>query len=139
MMFCTCERARREARAEAFEEAAKAAVSFLRGDPINGVPFRSPTPHEIAEHIRRLAATERAAHAPKPPVNSGIFAQAMQGVGLTAAALDRTVAKRIPVDPIVDCVEDGWTTEHVTPDSYPFEALDPWPEDADVDGGRGGA
>jgi hypothetical protein len=116
MMHCTCERARREARAEAFDEAAE----WLRA-----------TGHILAaDRYASLATSERAARAPAPPVNSGIFAQAMQGVGLTAAALDRTVAKRIPVDPIVDCVDDGWTTEHVTgwPDSYPFEALDPWPD-----------
>lgn len=41
-------------RAQAIEEAAKVATSFLVGDPANGVPLRSPTPHEIASRIRSL-------------------------------------------------------------------------------------
>ena len=34
------------------EHCAKIATSFLVGDPANGVPLRSPTPHEIADRIR---------------------------------------------------------------------------------------
>jgi hypothetical protein len=110
-------RARREARAEAFEEAGR-----ICGD--RGY-------HEFAIIFRRLMDEERATHAPKPPVRY-------------TEAPERSRASSWPPnarDGITDCVEDGWTTEHVTgwPDSYPFEALDPWPEDADVDGGRGGA
>lgn len=34
------------------EACAKEATSFLSGDPKNGIPLRSPTPHEIASAIR---------------------------------------------------------------------------------------
>lgn len=37
------------------EAAAKKATSFLVGDPANGVPLRSPSPHQIAEAIRALS------------------------------------------------------------------------------------
>ena len=47
--------AHRLGRAEGIEEAARKAKSFLVGDPANGVPLRSPMPHEIADAIRALA------------------------------------------------------------------------------------
>jgi hypothetical protein len=134
-------RARREARAEAFEEAAEWCED---GDyAVIDVDF-------AAAHFRALAAAERAAHAPKPPVRyTEAPEQSLASTGPWSAR-----------ESITDCVEDGWTTEHVTgwpgddlkatvakmraarlaatdwPDSYPFEALDPWP---DADGGRDGA
>ena len=40
------------------EEAADAATKFLVGDPFNGVPLRSPGPHEIAAHIRSLKSKD---------------------------------------------------------------------------------
>jgi len=43
-------------RDEALERAATKATSFLVGDPENGVPFRSPMPHEIADAIRKMKA-----------------------------------------------------------------------------------
>lgn len=36
------------------KEAARAATSFLVGDPANNVPLRNPSPHEIADAIRDL-------------------------------------------------------------------------------------
>ena len=62
-MKCSCQRNEDEeivvlcddhqALIEAEREAcAKVATGFLVGDPHNGVPFRSPTPHEIADAIR---------------------------------------------------------------------------------------
>lgn len=39
------------------EAAAAKATSFLVGDPENGVPLRSPMPHEIADAIRKLPLT----------------------------------------------------------------------------------
>lgn len=45
---------RQAIRAEALEEAAKLATSFLVGDPKNGVPLRNPLAHEIADAIRAL-------------------------------------------------------------------------------------
>lgn len=36
------------------ETCAKAATSFLVGDPKAGVPLRKPLSHEIADHIRAL-------------------------------------------------------------------------------------
>jgi hypothetical protein len=47
-----------QVRREALEEAAKAATSFLVGDPMNGVPLRSPMAYEIAEAIRSLIQGE---------------------------------------------------------------------------------
>lgn len=44
----------RQAQNDKLEEAADAATKFLVGDPFNGVPLRSPGPHEIAAHIRSL-------------------------------------------------------------------------------------
>ncbi|MDR6826473.1 hypothetical protein J2X48_000723 [Bosea sp. BE271] len=44
----------RQAENDKLEEAADAATKFLVGDPFNGVPLRSPGPHEIAAHIRSL-------------------------------------------------------------------------------------
>lgn len=54
---------RQAIRAEALEEAAKLATSFLVGDPKNGVPLRNPLAHEIADAIRALmlARAEKAA------------------------------------------------------------------------------
>ena len=43
-----------QVRAEALEEAAKLATSFLVGDPKNGVPLRNPLAHEIADAIRAM-------------------------------------------------------------------------------------
>lgn len=40
------------------EKSAWTATSFLVGDPTNGVPLRSPGPHEIAKAIRALPLTE---------------------------------------------------------------------------------
>jgi len=48
-----------KARDEALEEAAHTAVSFLVGDPRNGIPLRSPSPHEIARAIRALTRKEK--------------------------------------------------------------------------------
>ena len=45
---------RQAIRAEALEEAAAKATSFLVGDPHNGVPLRNPMAHEIAAAIRAL-------------------------------------------------------------------------------------
>jgi hypothetical protein len=116
-------RARREARAEAFEEAA----AWLRA-----------TGHILAaDRYASLAATERAAHAPKPTVRYTEAPEQSRASGGACSARES----------ITDCVEDGWTTVFPTmplvpvvgriyPASYPFEALDPWP---DVDGGRDGA
>ena len=36
--------------------AAEEATRFLVGDPANGIPLRSPMPHEIQDHILSLAA-----------------------------------------------------------------------------------
>jgi hypothetical protein len=103
-------RARREARAEAFEEAARICDS---GDTMtDGVSLY------YARKFRLIAAAERAAHAPKPP---GPYLEAPGG---NRACTDPPSAR----ESITDCVEDGWTTEHVTLTSYPFEALDPWPD-----------
>jgi hypothetical protein len=121
-------RARREARAEAFEEAAEWCED---GDyAVIDVDF-------AAAHFRALAAAERAAHAPKPPVRYTEAPEQSRASGGACSARES----------ITDCVEDGWTTVFPTmplvpvvgriyPASYPFEALDPWP---DVDGGRDGA
>jgi hypothetical protein len=68
--------------------------------------------------VRALAAAERAAHAPKP---HGPYPEAPGG---NRASSWPPRAR----ESITDCVEDGWTTEHVTLTSYPFEALDPWPD-----------
>lgn len=46
--------ARRQGVREGVEMAARAATSFLVGDPHNGIPLRSPTPHQIADRIRSL-------------------------------------------------------------------------------------
>lgn len=35
--------------------AAEEATKFLVGDPVNGIPLRTPMPHEISDHIRFLA------------------------------------------------------------------------------------
>ena len=40
--------------AEMRDACAKEATSFLSGDPKNGIPLRSPTPHEIAAAIRAM-------------------------------------------------------------------------------------
>lgn len=48
-------RHRIQARADALEEAANKATSFLVGDPSAGVPLRNPMAHEIATAIRSLA------------------------------------------------------------------------------------
>lgn len=37
------------------EFAARQATDFLVGDPRNGVPLRSPVPHEIAKRLRSLS------------------------------------------------------------------------------------
>ena len=37
------------------EFAARQATGFLVGDPRNGVPLRSPVPHEIAKRLRSLS------------------------------------------------------------------------------------
>ena len=50
---------RQAVRAEALEEAAKLATSFLVGDPKNGVPLRNPLAHEIADAIRALKGAMR--------------------------------------------------------------------------------
>jgi hypothetical protein len=39
------------------EEAARKATGFLVGDPANGIPLRSPSPHQIADAIRALQST----------------------------------------------------------------------------------
>ncbi len=49
---------RQAIRAEALEEAATKATSFLVGDPKNGVPLRNPLAHEIADAIRALKERE---------------------------------------------------------------------------------
>jgi hypothetical protein len=122
-MNCTCEQARREARAEAFEAAA---AYCAQGSDIL---FVSKQRHaewvmvKAAEHFAALAAAERAAHAPYAPVR------------YTEAPEPETP----PAGPPSGATEDdGFTTEHATgwPDSYPFKALDPWPG---ADGGRDGA
>ena len=46
------------ARNRALEEAAEKAVSFLVGDPTNGVPLRNPMAHEIANAILALRTKE---------------------------------------------------------------------------------
>ena len=43
------------------EAAAQKATSFLVGDPVNGVPLRSPMTHEVAKAIRALAPREKGA------------------------------------------------------------------------------
>jgi hypothetical protein len=120
-MRCTCEQARREARAEAFEEIAEWCEDERQED--GGLALHSIM-DAVEEHCRALAAAERAPHAPKPPVR---YTEAPE-----------------PETPPAEA--DGFTTEHATgwpkrlipdwPDSYPFEALGPWPG---ADGGRDGA
>lgn len=48
-----------QVRAEALEEAATKATSFLVGDPKNGVPLRNPLAHEIADAIRAMIEKEQ--------------------------------------------------------------------------------
>jgi hypothetical protein len=129
-MKCTCERARREARAEAFEEARD--LHIMHRDMFRrdfGPEDEVASMHEwSANHFSEMAAKERAACAPKPPVRYTEAPEPQRASeGLWSAR-----------EGLSDCVEDGWTTAHVTgwPDSYPFEALDPWPG---ADGGRDGA
>jgi hypothetical protein len=162
-------RARSEARSLAFREAAawhQTHARMIRRDFGDGDEAAS-SHDDSAAHFLDLAAHAdrlRAAHAPKPPVRyTEAPEQSRAPTGPWSASEGHTHDFKVRVsdglhtcktcgyevaedralrrDAITDCVEDGWTTEHVTgwPDSYPFEALDPWPEDADVDGGRGGA
>lgn len=57
-LFARIASAIREAEDAAYERAASEATKFLVGDPFNGVPLRSPGPHEIAAHIRSLKTKE---------------------------------------------------------------------------------
>jgi hypothetical protein len=123
---CTCDQARREARAEAFEEAA-VWHQLIRDRLVdNDTELAWDAHFNSAMHFAEQAAVarQRAPHAPKPPVR---YTEAPE-----------------PETPPAEA--DGFTTEHATgwpkrlipdwPDSYPFEALDPWPG---ADGGRDGA
>jgi hypothetical protein len=38
----------------AVEACAQKATGFLVGDPLNGIPLKSPNPHQIAEALLRL-------------------------------------------------------------------------------------
>ena len=49
----------RQAQVEAIEAASHCAVSFLVGDPENGVPLHSPSPHQIANRIRTLLSKDK--------------------------------------------------------------------------------
>lgn len=44
----------KDIRNKALDEAAHKATSFLVGDPKNGVPLHSPSPHQIAAAILTL-------------------------------------------------------------------------------------
>jgi hypothetical protein len=120
-MHCDCSRARREARAEAFEEAA---AYCAQGSDILFVVRQRHAEWvmvKAAEHFAALAAAERLARDPKPPVRYTETPEPHRASSGPWSAREG----------ITDCVEDGWTTAHVTgwPDSYPFEALDPmWPD-----------
>jgi hypothetical protein len=149
-MNCTCEQARREARAEAFEAAA---AYCAQGSDIL---FVSKQRHaewvmvKAAEHFAALAAAERAAHAPYAPVR---YTEAPEPeTPPEGASSGATRATYVEHDHATGASRsftiegDGFTTEHATgwpkrlipdwPDSYPFEVLDPWPG---ADGGRDGA
>jgi hypothetical protein len=138
-------RARSAARAEAFEEAAawltERSRLFDSTTAEHGIVVELVFAARAAANLAK-AARERAAHAPKPPVR---YTEAPEQ---SRASMGPWSAR----ESITDCVEDGWTTEHVTgwpgddlkttvaklraarlaatdwPDSYPFEALDPWPD-----------
>jgi hypothetical protein len=140
-MNCTCEQARREARAEAFEAAA---AYCAQGSDIL---FVSKQRHaewvmvKAAEHFAALAAAERVPHARGDDLRTTVdklraaLAAPYAPVRYTEAPEPETP----PAGPPSGATEDdGFTTEHATgwPDSYPFKALDPWPG---ADGGRDGA
>jgi hypothetical protein len=133
-------RARSAARAEAFEEAAawltERSRLFDSTTAEHGIVVELVFAARAAANLAK-AARERAAHAPKPPVRYTEAPEQSRASGGACSARES----------ITDCVEDGWTTVFPTmplvpvvgriyPASYPFEALDPWP---DVDGGRDGA
>jgi hypothetical protein len=116
---------RREARAEAFEEVWLLVDEFRKERAAEDYRLEAALLWNIGDRIKkRLAAAERATRAPKPTVR---YTEAPE-----------------PETPPAEA--DGFTTEHATgwpkrlipdwPDSYPFEALGPWPG---ADGGRDGA
>jgi hypothetical protein len=86
-------RARHEARAEAFEDAA----SIVSG------AFNYHEGRDVWLRLRALAAKERAACARKPPV-------------------------RYTEAPETERASGGAWSEREGLGSYPFEALDPWPD-----------
>jgi hypothetical protein len=108
-------RARHEARAEAFEEAA-ALLDERRAHHERLLPDRmaagaAGTLDLSAMDFRALAARERAASARKPPV-------------------------RYTEAPETERASGGAWSAREGLGSYPFEAMDQWPGE---DGGRGGA
>jgi hypothetical protein len=139
---CTCDQARREARAEAFEEAA---AYCAQGSDILFVSKQRQAEWvmvKAAEHFAALAAAERVPHARGDDLRTTVD-KLRAALAAPYAPVRYTEAPE-PETPPAEA--DGFTTEHATgwpkrlipdwPDSYPFEALGPWPG---ADGGRDGA